>query len=225
MTQKGTFTKQKIIDSARMLFYENGYTATTVAQITDQAKVNNGLFTYYFGTKRNLATLILNEYRINFRNLISKKIFEQHLDYTFAVGIAVDHRINMRLKTTNPNFLRFENELNQDYRQIQKETLSTLENPQRDHYYQMQRRLINPHISDTDLELHKFLSFEIIKSLYSAYESNLIHTDIDYLTDYYLRLFFHMLQLEPPETETIIQESRLITEKIEITVLPYFKLQ
>ena len=75
MTQKGTLTKQKIIDTARMLFYENGYTATTVAQITDQAKLNNGLFTYYFGTKRNLATIILNEYRINFRNLISKKIF------------------------------------------------------------------------------------------------------------------------------------------------------
>ncbi|MFA0815911.1 MAG: TetR/AcrR family transcriptional regulator [Anaerofustis sp.] len=225
ITEKGTLTKQKIIDSAQILFYDQGYTSTTVAQITSKADVNNGLFTYYFGSKRNLASMILNEFRIDFRNLISKKIFDQHIQYNFAVGIAVDHRLNMKLKAESSNLMRFENELNRDLHQVDKETLKKLTNPQREHYYQLQKRLINPNISDTDLQLHKFLSYEIINALYSAYENEVVHADIEYLTDYYIRLFFHMLQLPPQEIELILEESKEITSKIQINTLPYFMLE
>ena len=131
----------------------------------------------------------------------------------------------MKLKSEDTNILKFENELNKDFHQIDKDTLNKIENPQREHYYQLQKRLINPAISDIDLQLHKYLSFELANAIYSAYENEIIHTDINYLTDYYIRLFFYMLQLPPDDIESIIEESKEVTSKIKIITLPYFNLE
>lgn len=216
ITEKGVATKQKIIDAAKILFYEQGYTKTTVAQITKKAQVNNGLFTYYFGTKTAIAGLISTEFRLNIRNLISKKIYALHVNYDFAVGLAVEYRVNMRIRANNENILRFDNE--------QRGEMYHRDSHLRNHFYQLQKRLINPNISDVDLKLYEILGIEIVRSMYAAYESGLLECDIEYLTDYYIALLFHLLQVDKAKADLIIEKSRELANRIEINVGPNFTL-
>lgn len=47
-------TRERIIDSARRLFHENGYSAVSVADICDHAEVVKGSFYHFFPSKKEL---------------------------------------------------------------------------------------------------------------------------------------------------------------------------
>lgn len=59
---KGKKTKQKIIDTTKRLFYENGYNNVYVKDITHQCGIAAGNFTYYFPTKDSVAVEIFSQY-------------------------------------------------------------------------------------------------------------------------------------------------------------------
>jgi len=58
---KGIFTKQKILQVAKELYYQKGYCTITVQDICEQADVKLGTFTYYFATKEDLVSEIYSE--------------------------------------------------------------------------------------------------------------------------------------------------------------------
>lgn len=213
-SEKGKDTKKKILNSAKKLFYEQGYTATTVAQITDDAGVNNGLFTYYFGSKSAAAGNIANEYRLNLRNTVSQKMFYLYKQYNLALGIAVEYRKSTEITTSDQNLLRFDIERGME--SIDKP------NPVRDHFYQLQRRLIQPNISDIDLKFYEILGLPISRALYIAYDSGELNCTTEYMADYMIRLFFSLLQLPPQQIEELVNESRKVAALIDIHVSNYF---
>ena len=100
-------SRERLLEAARTLFYEQGYTATTLAQISRKSGVNNGLITYYFGAKNSLAREIYNLYLTDLRNYISRQLFLGTKAYTMAMNVAVETRIMLSQKFENPNFLRF----------------------------------------------------------------------------------------------------------------------
>jgi len=51
--------KTQILDTAEELFAENGYAATSIRRIADQAGVNPALVHYYFGNKKALLQTVL----------------------------------------------------------------------------------------------------------------------------------------------------------------------
>ncbi|AWW25899.1 TetR/AcrR family transcriptional regulator [Acetobacterium sp. KB-1] len=53
-------TKQKIYETAKLLFIEEGY-AVGSRKIANEAGVNQGLITYYFQNKKNIAMMVLKE--------------------------------------------------------------------------------------------------------------------------------------------------------------------
>lgn len=54
-------SKQNIMDSARKLFAEKGYDATSISAITREAGISKGLLYNYFNSKEELLLGILNE--------------------------------------------------------------------------------------------------------------------------------------------------------------------
>ncbi|MCB1052024.1 MAG: TetR/AcrR family transcriptional regulator [Acidobacteria bacterium] len=52
-------TKLQILDAAELLFAENGYHATSIRHITQQAEVNLAAIHYHFGSKENLLEAVL----------------------------------------------------------------------------------------------------------------------------------------------------------------------
>jgi AcrR family transcriptional regulator len=56
-------TRQRLVESARRLFHEQGYTATGIAQILDAAEANSGSLYYFFPTKEDLLLAVLELYK------------------------------------------------------------------------------------------------------------------------------------------------------------------
>jgi TetR/AcrR family transcriptional repressor of nem operon len=58
-----TDTRERIVESARTLFWEQGYTATGIAQILKKADANSGSLYYFFPTKEDLLLAVLERYK------------------------------------------------------------------------------------------------------------------------------------------------------------------
>ena len=53
--------EEKIIDAARKLFTQNGFSATRTRDIAEEAGINLALLNYYFRSKQNLFQIIIEE--------------------------------------------------------------------------------------------------------------------------------------------------------------------
>ena len=73
----GVETKQHILDSARELFYENGFKNTSVSRICEKAETMPGTFTYHYPKKSDLLKDIYSDYMHRVIVFVdSKKQFE-----------------------------------------------------------------------------------------------------------------------------------------------------
>ncbi len=62
MYKKGIQTRNLIYQSAKKIFYENGYKKARIQDITDMAGVPIGLFTYYFKSKDGIVQHFFSEF-------------------------------------------------------------------------------------------------------------------------------------------------------------------
>lgn len=233
-TKKGQITKQKIIDVSKKLLYEQGFLNTTIAQITKESGVNNGLFTYYFGTKGKLASMISTEYRLNLRNAVSKRMYEDFKEYNMALGLAVEVRMNVKMQYYYPKLLRFSVETySENHSPIDINFLSSSASfkdakmdVKRDHYYKLQKRLINPEISDLDLKFYQIAGIAISHSIMTAFHRKEIECSIEYLGDKIIRSLFFLLEVNDHEyINYLIERSNEMASKIDFNLKPYFELE
>lgn len=70
-SNKGIITQQKILQTAKELFYNKGFSDTTVKEICNQSNVKLGTFTYYYSTKEALISDIYVEYVAKIYSYIS----------------------------------------------------------------------------------------------------------------------------------------------------------
>ena len=231
-TGKGDFAEGKIIESAKELFYEQGFNKTTVAQITRHAGVNNGLFTYYFGSKSNIAATIESRFRLDMRNLVSQAMFDIYGDYNLALGIATEYRVIVDLYERYPKLRVFVMEnfaAAQQLGDVSHNDIVNMQNTlaasQRNHFYQMQRRLINPSISDTDLAIYEAVGISAANALVSSWHNGLIDCSKEYLGDKFIEICFWLLGLGDERIEQLKRESLETINDIHLVLKPYFKLE
>ena len=55
-------TRSKLVESARTLFWEKGYEATSLQDVVERAKVRGGSLYYFFRTKEDLLLAVLDQY-------------------------------------------------------------------------------------------------------------------------------------------------------------------
>ena len=218
--RRNTENRQKLISAARDLFYNQGYDATTLAQISEKSGVNNGLITYYFGSKYNLAHEIYTNFVLEMRNTIAERLYAIQKDYKLELGIGIEQRVLMEVKFNNPKLMRFFEEYIKSESAIEGEG----ESGRRGHYYQLQKRLINPSLSDIDLTLYEVCGVTVIRAITNAYAHNRIECDTEYLEDYALNLIYSMLQLPPYQIDALIQESKALQKLLDIKVGPGFRV-
>ena len=209
-------SRERLLEASRELFYEQGYAATTLAQISRKSGVNNGLITYYFGTKSNLASEIYNLFLKSVRDEISLQLFSRRKEFNMELGMAVEQRILLAQKFENPKLLRFCNE-------YQKERdYYTVTGSRRERYYELQRELINPDLSDIDLKLYEVCGIAIVRSITDAFEKGYLGSDLEYMKDYVIHYLLTMVQLNPFRISAIVKESQYWEEELKIKVGPGF---
>jgi len=74
---KATDTRQRLIQSARYLFWERGFAGTSMAELLAHAEVNSGSFYHFFESKESLLRAVLEEYLIALRPQVVDPAFAQ----------------------------------------------------------------------------------------------------------------------------------------------------
>lgn len=97
-------TKQKIYEVAKILFLQNGYKNVTNKQIAEVSGVNQGLITYYFKHKSNIASTIIKE---NYQIISSYLKSEVDVNKDpFLFNITIDNLMSSLMEHSE-NFVRF----------------------------------------------------------------------------------------------------------------------
>ncbi|PAV30139.1 TetR family transcriptional regulator [Virgibacillus profundi] len=67
-------SKQKVIDAASSLFFQNGFHGTSVRDIADKASVNVSLISYYFKGKQGLLEYAVTQYYEEYLKTIEESL-------------------------------------------------------------------------------------------------------------------------------------------------------
>ncbi len=78
----GLITQKNIMDTAKSLFYENGYFNTSIREIADKANIKLGTLTYYY-KKEDIVRNIYSDFSIRLYSHISK--------YADSVNMTLEH--------------------------------------------------------------------------------------------------------------------------------------
>lgn len=98
---KGVATHDLLLKTAKTLFYEQGYEATTTRQIAEQSGINLGLIKYHFASKANMALEIYTELRQTFDGYI------RSLQYSSEQNILIGSALEFVICFNSANFRRF----------------------------------------------------------------------------------------------------------------------
>src|SRR6516165_10673760 len=73
-------TRDRLVEEARRLFWEQGYAATGVAQILDFANARSGSLYYFFPTKEDLLLAVLETYKELLWPMVIQPVFDRVAD-------------------------------------------------------------------------------------------------------------------------------------------------
>ena len=80
MAKKGE-TREKILNAATKVFFENGFEATSVKMILDEANVVTGSFYHFFPSKENLFENVVEKFLHNYTESVSLILGNDCNDY------------------------------------------------------------------------------------------------------------------------------------------------
>jgi AcrR family transcriptional regulator len=81
-------TREKLIDSARYLFWERGFAGTSMADLLAHSGVNSGSFYHFFESKEALLRAVLEEYLAALRPMVVDPAFattEEPVERIFSI--------------------------------------------------------------------------------------------------------------------------------------------
>jgi TetR/AcrR family transcriptional repressor of nem operon len=94
--QKSANTRDRLIDSARFLFWERGFAGTSMAELLAHAQVNSGSFYHFFDSKEALLRAVLEQYSDLLRPMVVDPAFassRKPLERIFAILAGYRERI------------------------------------------------------------------------------------------------------------------------------------
>jgi TetR/AcrR family transcriptional regulator, transcriptional repressor for nem operon len=93
---KASSTRDRLVESARYLFWERGFAGTSMADLLAHAEVNSGSFYHFFESKEALLRAVLETYRLALRPMIVAPAFaqtEEPVERIFAILAGYRERI------------------------------------------------------------------------------------------------------------------------------------
>lgn len=93
---KPSSTRDRLVESARYLFWERGFAGTSMADLLAHAEVNSGSFYHFFESKEALLRAVLETYRVALRPMIVDPAFartEEPVERIFAILAGYRERI------------------------------------------------------------------------------------------------------------------------------------
>src|ERR1700691_3340451 len=93
---KPSGTRDRLVESARYLFWERGFAGTSMADLLAHAEVNSGSFYHFFESKEALLRAVLETYKAALRPMVVDPAFahtEEPVGRIFAILAGYRERI------------------------------------------------------------------------------------------------------------------------------------
>ncbi|WP_373482063.1 TetR/AcrR family transcriptional regulator [Acetobacterium sp.] len=78
--KKGLQTEQIILQTAKILFYNNGYAKTSMRDICAETGIQLGTLTYYFKKKKDIAERIYSEFIVRLMSFVRTKTYHDKMN-------------------------------------------------------------------------------------------------------------------------------------------------
>lgn len=213
----GQDTKQKIYDTARRLFYERGFTKTTLSVISQEAKINSAMVAYYFENKTNLALAVYSDYMQETKELVSRILPSVSSQSDLMFQTALEVRIHTRNMQSSYQLGRFLYELNQTSFYLQRESITT-------EFFERLCAAYDLKLSYDQVSGITITNYAIMASLNAArYEGVLDLTNAD-VVRVIVTHYAHSLGFPDEEIEELLNFSLEAFRKISIRVGSDFRL-
>ena len=200
--EKELSSRQKIYDTAKNLFYKEGY-QVSFPRIAKELGVSQGLITYHYKSKRNLAIAIFKEdFEILSNRLQSVVSIEEDI-FLFIVSF---YYLNDQILLKSPDKMRFIIDTNDENISIEAIYASDYKN-----IYEKLIKQMTPNGLSADDNLTLFLT-----TTYSVYGSILqkisdgLNISPDFFFAYTIDLMFHCLGLpnDSKRTQSLIDQAK-----------------
>ena len=97
-------TEEKIIEAARKIFTQKGFSATRTRDIAEEAGINLALLNYYFRSKQNLFQIIIEEKFDILFGMIGPILSDAHISLEEKIESLVTNYTNMLLENEDLPF-------------------------------------------------------------------------------------------------------------------------
>ena len=216
-------TKRKIImDTARILFYEQGYKNTYFEQIAEKCNVSKTLISYHFNSKAALAREVHQTYVSDVKNVVSFKVYQYYFNmksYDLQVSTAVEIRLAHMMYLKDDNVFRFAKERADD----KYDDFHPAHNEAR---YEIHDRHKKLNVDEKSDEL-KMISnavpaanFAVIRS----FKAGIYNATVEQCLDFCVSTCFRLMKINEERINEIIEESKLIIETVKFEIQPYFRV-
>ncbi|MBC3889350.1 TetR family transcriptional regulator [Acetobacterium paludosum] len=195
-SKKGTQTKQNIINTAKILFYENGYNKTGIQDIADRATVKLGTITYYYKKKDEMISDIYNVFFLALYEYVS----------------SVSGNLNLYTKYCYSLILYYEAILNDEHNKtLYYEVLVKNVNPNgRTNITKTMNRscldFLNKNYIEADLEIIARSEYGARKELFIDFYEKEIKFTSRAMVYFFVRNLFRLMNLDGEMIENTIQQ-------------------
>ncbi len=203
ISKKGLDTRNKIIQAARKIFYEYGYTHSTIKMIKEEAGVSLSAIPYYFEKKDQMVVEIYNDFLGSIYDFINEKLTEEIDSYLLQFHAS---KIYYDIIINNPKNYRFYYEVS-----IAQSNYEFL-NPFMKRIYSNYARDFNIPLTDKELSLLRMADSGSRREILINFYNNQINLTLDEFIDYVTSIAGNLLGI-----------NKLVAEKYGILSSQYVK--
>ncbi|MPW24212.1 TetR family transcriptional regulator [Alkalibaculum sp. M08DMB] len=198
----GVETKEKIYNTAEILFYENGYVDTKVTDIIDRSRTNKGSFYHHFENKADLGfSIFLDSVEEHYR---SSQILELE---DSLVKFSLEITIFWYTYFQDAKLRRFSSELNSNdiiY--------------EHDRVYEVCLENTNKKIDDKEFSLIRVANVALYKQLTIYFYDQTQRYNFIEARNFYLKNLFELFAIPHKRREYVLKESLRLFETMDIVI-------
>ena len=214
--------RDKILNTARKLFYEVGYNNTRFIHIADQIGITKGLITYYFGTKANLANEVYTQYETEITNKINFMIYEKYKDqFQYQPKL-----VTVVIQLTTLNMLNQDEKARRFFVEHMYQNLQfSIEDTFLPFYMAQRRKGRHDEMQYYDsMKIMAFSQRAARAAVALAYFRGKLNLTFEEFVDYSLSVYWKIEQMSEAKIEELITEAKEIQRTLEIQIKPMFEI-
>ena len=211
--------KQEILATAKKLFYDNGFSNTTIADIAKELNTSNGRINYYFNTKDEIGKAVYTEYLDNVRSVVYDRIYNKFGGYDEALALAIRQRLNDKMYRDYPNAFRF-------YSDILSITLNMAPERGGEDLNEIYRHFgMTSKLDTANLNLISYSWVGATSMIVIQYFRGYLKIPYEVFDDYRVAVPLRIAGIEEEIIERMVNESKTIFDELKFEVLPYFEVK